>query len=1037
MKAFTEIHFRRFARFLLFAIFFSSRPSVFPETHPVEAHPFGAEPGFVVIAGAEGKGAWGPAFALRMAEGGRNLVHVLLKDEKLVNEWRDRFAKAGFGGVILAEALPADGRLPYPDRFVNALWADETVSPEEARRVLATRGRVHHLGPGEGEAVRPDVASIDSWSHRFYDATGNCVSRDKVAALPEAIQWQHGPALEDGTADGKVPRIADGRFLATDNLTGDLVCRDAGNGFLLWRFPARLPDRSDFAVVGGKVYFHHEPLAPGAKDERRHLGRGPLVEVDLRTGSLLRTFSGGLRAGTASSVTFRRPQEDRERKETPYPWFVVSQKYVVQAYGSDLVLLDRESGKRLWSKKLTYERTWFTPVIAEREKLLFAAECRHPARRGRHDGTSDVHALVAFSLADGEERWRNEDCHPLREIEEKGRRYLAKPELKPLSYANGHLLVHLSSYQFRHGGGIALLDARSGKQRWSETFLPKQLYTQGSQRAVVRGDEVVVLDGTGAHRRRLATGESIGEPHHHPKVKRAYRTNGACTASRATLDWLFCGATLFVGPDWEVRLRKGTRGACGQGLTPANGMLYALPTPCDCGDYTRGYQGFAPRLAGPTVHKEARLARGPAFGETAPPKSAESAATSGDWPTFLARPARTSLASSPPPATLDKLWEAKPATSNPSKPGTHLERDRRQSERFLGPLSPPVVAHGLVLAALPEEHAVIALDVATGQTRWRHDAGGKVDSPPTLVAGLAVFGCDDGRVRALDLRSGSLVWKRLIAPTRTKAMLHGHLGSAHPLPGATLVLGDKVIVAAGVHSDVSGLHFHVLDLATGASLAHRVLGADHSTPVTNGLLAADDDGKTFWLGRRIRLDLDLRDAEITHEDAPPIFFDRNGDRIRFRSNDRRGGSTHGWKGAMQSGWARAHRIARSQDGVAYALKDPTSGDRHKVRAGQTALLTAAYGSWRERKARWTATATDLDAAGRESYSALLTTGERLYLGGGSRDGATGFLQEVDARSGKLLRSLPLPARVVECGLAVARRKLFVSLENGQLLCFGK
>ena len=74
---------------------------------------------------------------------------------------------------------------------------------------------------------------------------------------------------------------------------------------------------------------------------------------------------------------------------------------------------------------------------------------------------------------------------------------------------------------------------------------------------------------------------------------------------------------------------------------------------------------------------------------------------------------------------------------------------------------------------------------------------------------------------------------------------------------------------------------------------------------------------------------------------------------------------------------------------------------------------------------------------KESYSALVKAGDRLYVGGGTRDGKEGFVQVVDAKTGKPVAEYALPARVTECGLAADGGRLFVSCENGTLVCFGK
>ncbi|NQT88991.1 hypothetical protein HQ560_19640, partial [bacterium] len=231
---------------------------------------------------------------------------------------------------------------------------------------------------------------------------------------------------------------------------------------------------------------------------------------------------------------------------------------------------------------------------------------------------------------------------------------------------------------------------------------------------------------------------------------------------------------------------------------------------------------------------------------------------------------------------------------------------------------------------------------------------------------------------------------------------------------------------------VGGLHCWVLDLATGKSTAHRVIRADQPQVVSNALAVTDTDGKGFWLGgadkSALHVSLELEDLPM---DAPgAIQFDRNGTRSRFRTADGRGGSTHGWKQAMRSGPARGHRIAAS-DGIAYVVQDPTSGARHKVRAGQTLTLQAMGGTWREKKVHWSVSQAALGNP--ESVSALIKAGDRLCLGGGARDGSKGFVHVLDAKTGTLLATHPMPARVTECGLAVAAGRLVVCCEDGMLV----
>jgi hypothetical protein len=163
-----------------------------------------------------------------------------------------------------------------------------------------------------------------------------------------------------------------------------------------------------------------------------------------------------------------------------------------------------------------------------------------------------------------------------------------------------------------------------------------------------------------------------------------------------------------------------------------------------------------------------------------------------------------------------------------------------------------------------------------------------------------------------------------------------------------------------------------------------------------------------------------------------MVIDRNAAFVRF-PHDQRGGSTHGWNRPMSAGGARAHRIVFEND-IAYALVDPQINQNHPVNAAKTGVLTAIAGAaFKDRKELWRATAEHLGR--KESYGALVKSGAKLYLGGGKRDGSAGFVQVVSA-DGKLLQEISLPARVTECGFAVAQGRLFVSCEDGTVVCLG-
>lgn len=955
--------------------------------------------------------------AFQLASTGNYLVHLII-DSNQVNKVRQLILEKKLGGRLLVHPRTKDYHLPHPDRFVNLILANadplnnQLPTETELQRILAIRGKIAIKKNNKWQITsKRSLEKLDGWFSHWYNATGNCVSQDQFAGVPRIIQWQHGPMFEDGTADGKLPRIAQGYAVFLDNRSGDLICRDAGNGLLLWKRFIGSEQNSDIALTTDHLHLWHDPTRQ-RMSRSKSTETGYLTAFELATGKIAQVYKAGLKAGTAKSIEV--PWKGRTRRTHPVPWFVVNEKVIVQAYGSDLVVLDRKTGQRQWAKTLDNNVTWFSPIVSD--GIILAAEAKYPARRSRNNGSEHVQAVVAYRLSDGKQLWRNDKVHPNQGL----------ANFKTMSANGDLLLLHISSYQFREGGSIAVLNINTGQQLWRHEFKPKELYTQGSQRPIIRGKEVIVLDGTGVYRFNGKSGKPIGEPIRRPKnLKRTGRRNGACTASRATVDWLMANGWLYVGPDGKSYINQAARGACGQGVIPAHGLVFVPPTPCDCGDYLRGYLALSPRIPGKPIKDNQRLTKG----FDAPKLKTFQA----DWPIFLGNPQRTSYSPTVLKGKLKESWKTKLVNLKDDA----LTKDRSDSECYLGALSAPVVGGSMVIVTSPEQHTIIGIDAKTGTQKWTFLAGGKVDSPPTLSQGLAVFGCHDGSVYALRISDGQLVWQHRLASTDGLALSHGHLSSSSPIPGSVLMLKDTVIAVAGNHTDLTGLEVHALDLHTGKLKAKRILSSDQPPALTNNLAVADKDGKTFWIvspqggsygaGGAYHLDLNLKQLETTKDgQRPSMSFDRQGTRIRFRTNEGRGGSTHGWKGAMRSDdfhRLKAHRVAIGE-GIGYGLLDPTGRSR--------TALWATKARDKNSKPLWNKSQSDLENI--ESLGAMIATRNQVLIGGGSRDGSKGQLFLIDANSGQLQQTIQLPARVTECGLAIANNRIYICCEDGHLIC---
>lgn len=71
----------------------------------------------------------------------------------------------------------------------------------------------------------------------------------------------------------------------------------------------------------------------------------------------------------------------------------------------------------------------------------------------------------------------------------------------------------------------------------------------------------------------------------------------------------------------------------------------------------------------------------------------------------------------------------------------------------------PAVRDGLVYAATSDSSRFFALDARTGRLRFNVDAKAYVFSSPALAGSLAYFGSHNGRLYAVDAKTGALAWQ--------------------------------------------------------------------------------------------------------------------------------------------------------------------------------------------------------------------------------------------------------------------------------------
>lgn len=151
----------------------------------------------------------------------------------------------------------------------------------------------------------------------------------------------------------------------------------------------------------------------------------------------------------------------------------------------------------------------------------------------------------------------------------------------------------------------------------------------------------------------------------------------------------------------------------------------------------------------------------------------------------------------------------------------------------------PTIAGGFVYAAAgldalnDDARALVALDRATGEQRWRYASPGHGTLyAPAVANGRAYAAAEDGTVVALDAASGAQLW----------SVNSGAPNDAPPsLVGSTLFVGDT----AG--------HLFAFDTSNGSELWRaRIAGVPYAAIVTHGLvLLGTNVGALYALGRYV------------------------------------------------------------------------------------------------------------------------------------------------------------------------------------------
>ena len=801
-----------------------------------------------------------------LGAGENSLVHGLDTDAANVATAREHIRTRGLYGKVSVERWTGE-RLPYADNLVNLVVSENlgTIPPAEVMRVLAPNGVAYiKSGAAWTKTVKPRPKNIDEWTHYLHDASNNAVAADTVVGPPRRMQWTCGPQWarsHDHLSTTSAVVSAGGRmfYIIDEGLTAfvavkpqwKLVARDAFNGVLLWKRdigpweghlrgfrtgPAELARR--LVAVGDHVYVT--------------LGYGkPITALDAATGKTVATYAetaGAMEfvcsAGTLYAVVGNRLPDNTDGAAVPvepktiWHWWPI---YKDTPPKKHLVAIRADTGKLLWTKDDADTAEMLPTALAVAGARAFIESPTHVVAVGAKTGKVLWRAPRAISRQ--RPSWTAPTLVVYDGVVLSGDRAVGKAPATDAT-AQVRWTVDATGGQAPVGKLIAF-SAETGKKLWDSPA--REVYN-----APV---DVLVADGlvwTGSMVGRSDPGITAGRD---PKTGQVKRTrpkdpgqfpygpvHHRCYRNKATSRYLVLGrdGIEFI----DIATGKGqpnawVRGACQYGVMPCNGLVYVPPHSCACHIETKlsSFNVLAPAapVEGSKVEgrrskvERPRLEKGPAFDKViSDPKSEIS---DDAWATYRGDGARSGRAGTALPTELSQAWQTDIGSS------------------AAGKLSTVTVAAGRLYLAELDAHTVHCLDAKSGKALWRFVAGGRVDSPPTIWQGRAIFGSADGWIYCLDAADGKLAWRFRTDRVARRVVSYGRLESARPISGSVLVAAGVVYAAAGRSAYLDGgITLVRLDARTGKRLS--------ATDVVSGALpdVLSSDGASVFM-RHMRFDM--------------------------------------------------------------------------------------------------------------------------------------------------------------------------------------
>ncbi len=944
---------------------------------------------------------------------------------------------------------------------------------------------------GKGEiwkiTVKPMPEDIDAWGHFLHDAGNNAVAQDTVVGPPRRLQWVAPPLWlrSHETASGIQSQVAAGGRLfyifdegpvgiTDERLPGrwSIICRDAFNGKLLWKHS--IPDwgwrqwgKSRFEGKDWTVLRAGRVSGP-AEAERRLVAEGdrlyatlgfraPLSILDAATGKVLVTIKQTqptheiLASGGVVVAHVKAPAQapaDKRRGVKP-------------SGSSMLVGVSGKTGDVLWK----------TPVGGSiRTMHLAVADGRVFCIVGKN--------LTCLDLKSGKKRWQSPAKTP------GGRNLVAaggvvlilgNTTLESYDAAKGTLLWHKKIPPRSGAEGPDLFVV--GDLAW-----PGMIPVDKAGKPSRKSDRAMALGfdlRTGKQKKRIIV-KNFRSPEHHHRCYRNKATSRYIISSMEGAEFLDLQAGGHEQNNW-------LRGACKAGIMPCYGMLYVPADQCFCqpGGKLLGYTAVAPAAPKPTppIPDGRRLEKGPAYASIRNPQG--EMRDSQSWPTYRHDSARHGSTTASVGAKVTKAWRVKlggaARLTQPVTAGGRLfvasidahtvyALDAATGKRVWqfvagGRVDSPPTLYGEMVLFGSADGRVYCLRQSDGALAWRflaapHDrrigSFGQIESAwpvhgsvlvhdgiAYVTAGRSTY-LDGGiSLWGLDPATGAIRHKgKLAGPHRT---IDGQRDVAFYVPGANC----DVLVAEGGHIYMRQKKLtpklKEIDPKVLSSKGEKDVGLHVFS--TAGLLDASWYNRTFWMYSKRWPGFQLANqapktgqllvVDRTTTYAVRVFYRRNVHSPMFFPG-REGYLLFADKNTTEP------QIV-GEEGARPPLRwlpqsDYSRGGRGSVKLGAKAFgMDKGIGYTRADKPLWTLWLPVRVRAMVKTRNVLFAAGapdefdpKDPFAALEGRRGAV--LVAVSANEGKKLAQLTLDTAPVFDGMIASQGRLFVSLQDGSVLC---